>query len=815
MEKKKMGKKKKKKSSRFKSLKKVIIIILLLAIFSAVAALGIGLAMIKTAPPLDINKILSLSEPSLIYTDSGQLMDMVVSDQHRTVVAYKDVPNNLKNAIISIEDERFKTHNGVDLKRTIGAAFITITNKITGKPGVQGGSTITQQLIKKTLLTDDVKIKRKVQEWYLATELEKQLSKEQILEAYMNTIPLGGSAYGVEAASQQYFSKSVKDLNLLESAFLAGIIQSPSTFYYAVASQKNSSPYLNRTKTVIGKMKENGYINEGEYNKAIADLNNNKLVFKKSNINANKLNYEWFSREAIKQVKKDLMAQYHLSSNDADRMIMYGGLKIYSTMNKSLQDYTQNTLDNMDSILGIKSKDNKKILEPQASATIMDYHTGEVKALIGGRGQQPPLSFNRATEFYRAAGSSIKPLTVYGPAIDTKLATPATIYDDAPVPEEIGKLYPDNGKPYNPRNDNGVYDGNMPLRTALQKSKNVVAVRIEHELGLKTGASYAKKFGLTLDKNSDETSISALSLGQLTGKHGTSGTNTLAMADAYGVFGNNGMRAEPVLYKKVVDRTGKVILENKYSSSKVLSPQAAYIMYDLLKGPVSPGGTGPSANFSPMARGKTTNSIDLWFTGLTPYYSGAIWIGNDDNSSFNDNLAYGRYIGSNDAALLWGMIMKEAHKNLEYKEMPMPNGIVEVPICADSGKIPTALCPKDRIRNELFMENTVPTELCDFHKGITPSPSPDNGKNENDKKYKNDGNDGNNENDKKYKNDGNDKKDQKGQKDGQTGDEKHTQDEINKITPPTENTNTDNSNNNPNDKKPPANNSNNNQEIKN
>lgn len=738
MEKKKMGKKKK-KNTRFKKLKIALITIILIAIFTSVAALGIGLAMIKTAPPLDINKILSLNEPSVIYNNSGQFMDMVVSDEHRTVVPFKDVPDNLKNAIISIEDERFKSHKGIDYKRTIGATFITISNKITGKHGVQGGSTITQQLIKKTLLSDEVQIKRKVQEWYLATELEKQLSKEQILEAYMNTIPLGGSAYGMEAASKQYFSKSVKDLNLIESAFLAGIIQSPSTFYYAVASKKNPSSYLNRTKTVLSKMYENGHINQQQYNTAISDLNNKKLVFKLSTSNANKLNYEWFSREVIKQVKKDLMAQYHLSSNEADRMIMYGGLKIYSTMDKSLQDYTQKTLDNMDSIIGIKSAAGKSILQPQASATIVDYHSGEVKVLIGGRGQQPPLSFNRATEFYRAAGSSIKPLTVYGPAIDTKLATAATIFDDSPIPEEIGRLYPDNGKPYNPRNSGDSYDGPIPLRTALQRSKNVVAVRIEHELGLKTGASYANKFGLKLDKNSDETSISALSLGQLTGKQGVSGTNTLAMAAAYGVFGNNGMRVDPIVYKKVVDRTGKVILESKFSSSKVLSPQAAYIMYDLLKGPVSSGGTGPSANFSPMARGKTgttTNSIDLWFTGLTPYYSAAVWIGKDDHSNFNDNYLYGKYIGSNDAALLWGTIMREAHKNLEYKEIPRPDGIVEVSLCADSGKIPTALCPKDRIITELFMEDTVPTELCDFHKEtITPTPSKDQDKDK-DKKDK-------------------------------------------------------------------------------
>ncbi|WP_243108641.1 transglycosylase domain-containing protein [Clostridium rectalis] len=719
MVKRKMGKKKKK--TRFRVLKIAFTTILLISIFTLVAGMGIGLAMIKTAPPLDINKIRSLNEPSVIYNDSEKFMDTVVSNEHRTIVYSNVIPNNLKNAIVSIEDERFMSHKGIDIKRLFGVVIKNLSNKLTGKSGIQGASTITQQLIKKTLLSDEVKIKRKVQEMYLALQLEKQLTKDQILEAYMNTIPLGGSAYGVEAGAKQYFNKSAKDLTLIESAFLAGVIQSPSTFYYAAMSQKNTTSYINRTKTVLSKMQENEFISSSDYSKAISDINNNKLIFKKSSNNTDKLNYEWFSREVLKQVKNDLVSQYHISQTEAERMIMYGGLKIYSTMDKNLQDSTQNTLNNMDKILGINSNsDSNKILQPQASATIMDYHTGDVKALIGGRGTQPPMSFNRATEFYRAAGSSIKPLTVYGPAIDTKIATAASPFDDAPVPAEIGNLYPTNNGPYNPRNSPNVFEGTMPLREGLMKSKNVISVRIEHELGLQTGAEYAKKFGLKLDKSTDETSMSALALGQLSGKQGVSGTNTLDMAAAYGVFGNNGMRSEPNFYKKVVDRSGKTILEKNYSSTKVLSPQAAYIMYDLLKGPVSgkSGSTGYAANFSPMVRGKTgtTNmSIDLWFCGLTPYYSAAVWIGKDDHSSFNENYTFGKYIGSSDAALIWGTIMKEAHKNLEYKDINKPSGIVEYPICLDSGGMATDSCPKDRIITELFIEGTAPSSICNYH----------------------------------------------------------------------------------------------------
>lgn len=712
----KMGKKT--KNTRFKVFKITIVTLILLFVFGAVATMGVVLAMVKTAPPLDVNKVLSLNEPSVIYNDSGQFMDTVISDINRKVVSFKDMPQDLKDAFIAIEDERFKTHNGIDIKRIFGSTLTNISNKLTGKRGLHGASTITQQLVRNTMLSNEVKLKRKVQEAYLSLQLEKHLSKDQILEAYMNTIALGGPAYGVEAASLQYFNKSVSKLNLLECAFIAGLTQSPSVFYNAVVTQKNTSSYTNRTKSVLSKLLENGYISQGEYNNALSDLNNKKLTFNLTK-QSNSLKYEWFSREVIRKVKQDLMAQYHIDEDDANRMIMYGGLKIYSTMNKDMQEHTQTTLDNMDSILGMKSKYVNKIAQPQASAVIMDYHTGEVKSIVGGRGNQPPLSFNRATQFYRAAGSSIKPISVYGPAIDSKLATAAKIYDDSPVPTEIGMIYPDNGKPYNPKNSPAIYEGPMTLREALTKSKNVISVRIEHELGLTTGADYARKFGLKIDKDTDESSMAAMSLGQLGGNPGVSGTNTLAMAAAYGVFGNGGIKVDPIIYTKVLDRTGKSILESKFNSTKVLSPQAAYIMYDLLRGPVSGvGGTGTSANFSPMAHGKTgtTNmSIDLWFTGLTPYYSAAVWIGKDDHGSFNENYTFGKYIGSNDAARLWGLIMQDAHKNLAYKEIPMPSGIVQVPICTVTGKIPTDACPSTTIRNELFIEGTVPTEICDYH----------------------------------------------------------------------------------------------------
>ncbi len=294
--------KKKRKSSAFKIILNVFLSIFLVA---GVAFGGIVFAMIKTAPPLNVQQVLTFDEPSILYDDKGQYMDKVITNEQRIVVDYKNVPQNLKNAFVSIEDERFYKHHGVDIKRFTGVILINVTNKIKRSSKLQGASTLTQQLIKNTVLSSEVSIKRKVQEMYLSIQLEKEISKDEILGAYMNSIFLGGNALGVEAASKQYFNKSVKDLSLIECAFIAGVPQSPSVYYpYSSVAKKNPSIYLNRTKTVLYKMLDNGYITQNDYNKALKDLDSKKLAFAKPSAPNNKLAYEWFSIPAIEQVKK-------------------------------------------------------------------------------------------------------------------------------------------------------------------------------------------------------------------------------------------------------------------------------------------------------------------------------------------------------------------------------------------------------------------------------------------------------------------------------------------------------------------------------
>lgn len=711
-------KKKKKKSTALGIFKIIFLIFISIIVLAGVAAGGVALAMIKTAPPLDVNAILTLNEPSTLYDDHDQYMDDVITDEKRTVISAKDMPANLKNAVVAIEDERFYKHHGIDPRRIIGSLYIDIMNKLKHTRGLHGASTITQQLLKNTVLNSDVTFKRKIQEMYLAIQLEKKITKEQILEAYMNTIFLGGRAHGVEAAANQYFNTDAKNLNLIQSAFIAGLTQSPSVYYpFSEASTKNPNIYLNRTKNVLDKMYENGYITKQQFDQAINDLNNKKLVFQKPSKASNRLNNEWFSLPAIEQVKKDLKDQYHYNDSEINNLLMYGGLKIYTTMDKTLQNSAQKVFNEDSSLAAVTSNDAKGIPQPQGSAVVVDYHTGEVKAIIGGRGNQPPRSYNRAAyngskAFLRPTGSSIKPLTVYSAAIDSGQATAATMIEDSPLPPEIGKLYGPPGQPYNPKNyDTEGFSGDVTVRQAIQRSINLVAIKLEHQIGLNTGVSYGSKFGLTFD-NDDKSSIAALSLGEL--HHGA---NTLTMAAAYGTFGNNGLYTAPRLYRKVVDKRGLTILETKPANTKVLSPQAAFVMYDLLKGPTSPGGTAPNARFGDMpVAGKTGTSgdkKDFWFCGLTPYYSAAVWIGNDNPKT------YSRGIYSSTAAGIWAKIMQAANKDKAVKDITKPDGIVSASICMDSGKIPTDLCSRDprgnRVVTDIFVSGTVPTTLCDAH----------------------------------------------------------------------------------------------------
>lgn len=725
-EEKSMKKNRKKKKRALKIFKFTILSLLGIFILCGIAGAGVALAIVKTSPPLDIDEILTLNEPSSLYDADGNLMDDVATGEKRNVVSIKDVSKDLVNAFVSIEDERFYTHKGVDYKRVAGVIYIDILNKLKGINEMEGASTITQQLVRNAgLLTTREKeatfldsATRKIREMYLATELEKKyLTKEQILEAYMNTIPFGGIVHGVEAAAKYYFNKSAKDLTLVQAAYLAGVPQSPGIYNaFLESAKKNPTPYLNRTKTVLSMMLKNNYITQAQYDEAVKQVTTEGLQFDHpSTTNSNRLNYEWFALPAIEQVKKDLKAQYNYTDAEVNNLLSYGGLKIYTTMDRALQDAAQEIIDDSKNYGSIKTKllGDDKIMDPQASAVIMDYHTGEVKALIGGRGEQPARSYNRAAfngskEFLKPVGSNIKPLTVYAASIDSKQATAATVVEDSPIGSDIKKQWPG----WEPNNVDHKFRGYVTLREAIKESINLVAIKQEYSIGLKTGISYGEKFGLTFN-SADKTSLASISIGEM-----NDGENTLSMAAAFGTFGNGGMYTEPRLYTKVVDRRGVTILESKVTTRKVLSPQSAYIMYDMLKEPVSAGGTGTNARFGSMPvagkTGTTGERKELWFSGLTPYYSGSVWVGHDKPESFPS-----KGIGSNTVAAIWSKIMKVAHENLAVKDIEKPSGIVSKAVCKESGKVPTELCYKDprgsQVYTEMFIAGTQPTTLCDVH----------------------------------------------------------------------------------------------------
>ena len=708
--------KKKPKKSLFRRIIKWFFLLFLFLILSGVAVgLGYGYSIISEIPPLNIQAILNLSQPTSLYDSDGNFMDNLHTDVERNVVTFDKIPQTLKDAYISIEDQRFYDHNGIDVRRIAGSILTDAEKIFTGKNGMHGGSTITQQLLKNTILSnEDSAVERKIKEIWLALKLEDLLTKDQILNQYLNTIPLGGTAYGVDAAANLYFGKSASELNLIESAYIAGITQAP-TYYsaYNENNKNNPSVYIDRTKTVLSKMKELGKITDEQYNQAIADIDAGKLVFHRKTLTY-KLQYEWYINPAVSQVKNDLKAKYKYTDEEVSNLLANGGLKIYTNMNRPLQDYSQSVLDETT----VEGKNESKIGNTQTpafqgSATIVDYRTGKVVVLIGGRGSHDAQSTNRAYDELRSIGSSTKPLTVYGPAINEKLMTAASVIDDAPIPESIGKQYMSDGKPYNPSNDDKSYAGLIPIREGMKYSKNVVAVLTEHTIGMDTGKSYGEKFGLTYNKN--YTGISTLALGQFRNDPANpDGGNTYILASAFGVFGNDGDYVSPSLYSKVEDSSGKVILESKVTKKQIFSKQTAFIMYDMLKG--SRSITGPAAQWSTMPvagkTGTTTDVKDVWFSGLTPYYSGSVWLGYYNSAKTvkgNSNLPAG----------VFGKIMAKAHEGLEVKDFQMPDGIVQVQVCQDSGKLPTDLCSNDprgsRVYTEYFIKGTEPTTYCETH----------------------------------------------------------------------------------------------------
>ena len=565
-------------------------------------------------------------------------------EENRIWVNYDKMPKNLLWAFVCLEDKRFYEHSGVDWIRTIG---VLVKPSLNG----QGGSTITQQLIKNLTDQKDVTYIRKFNEILRALNLEKYYSKKDILEAYLNTVYLGAGCYGVKTAAETYFGKSVSKLNIAECAMLAGITQAP----YSYNPYVNYDMAVSRQKDCLYYMHQQGKITDKQYQKALKTKI--KLVSQKEDDNSSTSSnhiYTWYEEYVIDQVIADLQSKYGYEYNEAWRMVYYGGLKIYSAVDKSVQDTLEDIYENKTGF-PYASKDSRDQY-PQSSMTIMDYK-GRIVALVGGTGKKTAnRSYNRATDnrAKRQPGSSIKPLGVYAPAMDLGLISPTSM-----ILERAITL---NGSPW-PRNFNGDYGSGsyITVQEALVRSLNTVPVRILNEmLGVKSAFEYANEhFHLNLSSN--DMDLSPLAVG------GTNtGVTTLEMAAAFATFGNGGKYYKPYSYYKVLDRNGKTLLDNtKNEPEQAIKTATANSMLSMLtKAVTQSNGTGYGSyisGFQTFAKtGTTSDNCDKWYCGGTPHYVTAVWYGYDYRADLHTG-------SSNPSKTIFREVFSTIHKGLESK----------------------------------------------------------------------------------------------------------------------------------------------------
>lgn len=644
----------KKKNSKRK-LKRFLLVAFLITIIVTGINLGISANQWKM-----LAKEMFANENSIVVDIDGNKIATLGCEKKNLIVQVDNIPNNLKNAYVAIEDERFYSHGGIDIKRTGGAIISYITHF--GKSSY-GGSTITQQLVKN--LTGDTtdSITRKVNEWFKAWQLETCLSKDKILEEYLNLIYVGPNMYGIETASQYYFNKSVEDLSLEECAYLAGINHSPNS-YNPFENKENTEKINKRTKTVLSKMLELNYINEENYNNAIANIDKG-LNFKKGEIKYEEAIYSYHTDALILEIVKDISKKYNISESFAENYINMAGLTIYSTQDTKVQEKTETEFEK--SKYKIPSKNNNGDFS-QAAMVIIDHKTGYVVSCTGGLGKKTKARpLNRATQSIRQTGSSIKPLSVLIPAIDKKIITSASIYDDTQRDFADG---------YHPTDYNHEL-GEITVRRAVESSQNIPFVEIMEQLKPKNSIQYLEKMGITTLTEKDETLV--LSLGGL-----QQGISPLEMAAAYSTIANDGEYIEPTFYSKIENKSCKTIIKTSQEKRKVVSKEVAYIIKEMLTQPViGSNGTATYCKISGVdvaaKTGTTDENYDRWLCGFTPYYTAVTWYGFDINESIE-------YNKKNPAGLLWANVMSRIHTGLNSRKFEKPNSISSCTICAKTGK---------------------------------------------------------------------------------------------------------------------------------
>ena len=711
--------------------------VVLIGVLTVLIFAGIFMRYINTAMrgkvEVYIDEFESKVSTELYYQDTETeewvMYETLYMDAENRIWADLDeIPENLQKATVAIEDKRFPHHKGVDWRGTVRA----ITSTLTGR-GVQGGSTITQQLIKNITNDNQDTVKRKVTEIYRALELEKRYEKDEILEAYLNEVYFGESCYGVKTASLMYFGKDVGELDLAECACLIAITNNPSR-YEPFMGEWQRNNLRGRQTDVLQAMLDQEKITQEEYDRAY----NEEVVFtngytilnnytrehldagevEETRENVSNARNSYFTDAVISDVAHALIDHFGLTEkttvnkdtgkettksaySQAIDMVYGNGYKIYTTQNYKYQEITENVFEDVSNI-PYTTSDGEQL---QAAITVVDPYTGYVVAMVGGVGPKPgDRVWNWATEV-RPCGSSIKPISTYAPALDDGTITGASTFDDYPV-------YVINGSAY-PKNDNGRYQGLTTMRKALVSSLNTCAVRVNAAYG--TGRSYdfmTNRLGFTTLTYTDSQQVGNMALGGL-----ERGVTTEQMAAAYGAFVNEGIYTAPRTFIRVEDANGNVILENEAKSNVAMKASTAAIMNDTLQAVISQG-TGGSAYFPGMTMaGKTgtTNSLkDRYFVGYTPYYSAAVWTGYKSNVTVSSG-------GVNPAAIMWKLVMSEIHKDLENKSFFSCGDLTYVSTCADSGMLATEACANDprgsRVVSSLCSVDNVPSGYCTMHGG--------------------------------------------------------------------------------------------------
>ncbi|MBP3596069.1 MAG: penicillin-binding protein [Clostridia bacterium] len=628
---------------------------------------------------------------SIIVDTEGNTIAILGNERKQETITLDKIPKNLINAYISIEDKRYYSHHGVDIRRTGGAIINYVKNL--GKASF-GGSSITQQFIKNISGDDENNITRKIQEWFRAWQTEIFMNKDQILEAYLNIIYVGPNIYGVNLGSKYYFNKDISQMTLAECAYLAGLNHSPNSYNPFREGVNNSEKIKKRTKTVLTEMKNQGYIQEDEYNQAITEVDTG-LNFQKGQIEAKGNGiYSYHTDALINQLIEDFSKKKNISENFAKNYIYLSGFKIYSTQNSDVQKEIEQECLKKNYIL--KSQKNPNATT-QAAIVIIDHKTGEVLGCSGGLGEKTTArGLNRAIQTTRQTGSAGKPIAVLAPALAKNLITPSTIYADEPT------TFDDGEGGYTPTDYNG-YKGNITVRRAVESSQNIPFVKIMEQLTPRESINFMENMGITTLTNVDN-NIN-LALGGL-----DKGISPLEMAGAYATIANDGFYIKPTFYKKVENKDGENILEVTKKTKKVFSAEIAYILKDLLKQPViGKYGTASYCKIGDMdvaaKTGTTNENYDRWLCGFTNYYTTVVWYGYDLNETIH-------YKGNNPAGVIWSKIMKRLHTNLETSNFVKPEGVSKLAVCSQTGMIATFNCKNTY--TECFLNTNIPPN-CTQH----------------------------------------------------------------------------------------------------